>query len=125
MAAALPLTGMAQQCVLQSACVFAGADELRFHVPTDSLAKGPHIERVKQVLAQSLGTAVKLTISVGEVPDGMSAHWHAEQDKKALQASAEQTIDQDPFVQSLITSFGAQIVPGSVKPVSTQESTHS
>lgn len=125
MAAALPLTGMAQQCVLQSACVSATADELRLQVPTDALAKGPHVERVKQVLAQSLGREVKLTISVGEVAEGMSAHWQAEQDQKALQSAAEQTIEQDPFVQSLIAAFGAQIVPGSVKPVSDQQSTHS
>ena len=125
MAAALPLTGMAQQCVLQSACVLATAEELRLQVPTDALAKGPHVERVKQVLTQTLGRKVKLTISVGEVAEGMSAHWQAEQNQKALQLAAEQTIEQDPFVQSLIASFGAQIVPGSVKPVSDQPSTHS
>lgn len=121
LAAQLPLTGMAQQCVLQSACLHASADELRLLVPTDALAKGPHLERVKQVLTQSFGAAVKLTISVGEVPAGMSAHWQAEQDQQARQQAAEQTLDRDPFVQSLIASFGAKIVPGSVKPVTAQE----
>jgi len=122
LAAQLPLTGMAQQCVLQAACLHASADELRLLVPTEALAKGPHLERVKQVLTQSFGAAVKLTVSVGEVPAGMSAHWQAEQDQQARQQAAEQTLDQDPFVQSLIASFGANIVPGSVKPVTAQES---
>lgn len=121
LAAQLPLTGMAQQCVLQAACLHASADELRLLVPTDALAKGPHLERVKQVLTQSFGAAVKLTVSVGEVPAGMSAHWQAEQDQQARQQAAEQTLDRDPFVQSLIASFDAKIVPGSVKPVTAQE----
>jgi len=121
LAAELPLTGMAQQCVRQSACLGASADELRLVVPTDSLAQGPHLDRVKQVIAQRFGAAVKLTVTVGDVPEGMSAHWVAEQAEKQRQALAVQTMNQDPFVQSLIQSFDARIVPGSIKPVSSPE----
>jgi len=121
LAAELPLTGMAQQCVRQSACLGASADELRLVVPTDSLAQGPHLDRVKQVIAQRFGAAVKLTVTVGDVPEGMSAHWVAEQAEKKRQALAVQTMNQDPFVQSLIQSFDARIVPGSIKPVSSPE----
>jgi DNA polymerase III subunit gamma/tau len=117
LAAQMPLSGMAQQFVLQAACLGFSGDELRLLVPTDALAKGPHLERVKQVLTQSLGAEVKLTVSVGEVAAGLSAQWFAQEAEKARLVAAVQTLDEDPFVQALIRSFGAQIVPGSVKPV--------
>jgi len=117
-AAEMPLSGMAQQCVLQAACLDFSDNELRLVVPTDALAKGPHLDRVKQVLTQSFGAEVKLTISVGEVGPGLSAQWFAQEAEKARLATAVQTLDEDPFVQALIHSFGAQIVPGSIKPVS-------
>jgi len=118
LAAEMPLSGMAQQCVLQAACLDFSGNELRLVVPTDALAKGPHLDRVKQVLTQRFGAEVKLTISVGEVGPGLSAQWFAQEAEKARLATAVQTLDEDPFVQALIHSFGAQIVPGSIKPVS-------
>ncbi len=117
LAAEMPLSGMAQQCVLQAACLGLSGDELRLLVPTDALAKGPHLDRVRQVLAQSFGAEVKLTVSVGEVAAGLSAHWFAQEAEKARLAAAVQTLDEDPFVQALIQSFGAQIIPGSIKSV--------
>lgn len=117
LAAELPLSGMAQQCVLQAACLGFSNDELRLIVPTDALAKGPHLDRIRQVLAQRYGAEVKLTVIVGEVGAGLSAQWFAEEAEKARLAAAVQTLDEDPFVQALIQSFGAQIVPGSIKPV--------
>jgi len=113
----MPLSGMAQQCVLQAACLGFSGDELRLLVPTDALAKGPHLDRVRQVLTQSFGAEVKLTVSVGEVAAGLSAQWFAQEVEKARLAAAVQTLDEDPFVQALIQSFGAQIVPGSIKSV--------
>ena len=117
LAAELPLSGMAQQCVLQAACLGFSNDELRLIVPTDALAKGPHLDRIRQVLAQRFCAEVKLTVIVGEVGAGLSAQWFAEEAEKARLAAAVQTLDEDPFVQALIQSFGAQIVPGSIKPV--------
>jgi DNA polymerase-3 subunit gamma/tau len=35
----------------------------------------------------------------------------------ALQRVAEQGMQSDPFIQTLMREFGATIVPGSVKPV--------
>jgi DNA polymerase-3 subunit gamma/tau len=123
LAAKMPLSGMAQQCVLQAACLGFSGDELRLLVPTDALAKGPHLDRVRQVLAQSFGAEVKLTVSVGEVAAGLSAQWFAQEAEKARLAAAVQTLDDDPFVQALIQSFGAQIVSGSIKSVTSTPNT--
>jgi DNA polymerase-3 subunit gamma/tau len=123
LAAKMPLSGMAQQCVLQAACLGFSGDELRLLVPTDALAKGPHLDRVRQVLAQSFGAEVKLTVSVGEVGAGLSAQWFAQEAEKARLAAAVQTLDDDPFVQALIQSFGAQIVSGSIKSVTSTPNT--
>ncbi len=117
LAGEMPLSGMAQQCVLQAACLGFSGDELRLVVPTDALAKGPHLERVRQALTHRFGAEVKLTVSVGEVAAGLSAQWFAQEAEKARLAAAVQALDEDPFVQALIHSFGAQIVPGSIKPV--------
>ena len=123
LAAKMPLSGMAQQCVLQAACLGFSGDELRLLVPTDALAKGPHLDRVRQVLAQSFGAEVKLTVSVGEVAAGLSAQWFAQEAEKARLAAAVQTLNDDPFVQALIQSFGAQIVSGSIKSVTSTPNT--
>jgi len=46
-----------------------------------------------------------------------TAHAKAQADRAARQREAEQAMQSDPFVQTLMREFGATIVPGSIKPI--------
>jgi DNA polymerase-3 subunit gamma/tau len=58
---------------------------------------------------------VRLVTEIGTVTHTAHAESVAEQVRR--QQLAEQTLNEDPFVQTLIREFGATIVPGSIKPV--------
>ncbi|HET7866912.1 MAG TPA: hypothetical protein VFL86_21130, partial [Burkholderiaceae bacterium] len=54
---------------------------------------------------------------VGVVTDSPARRQAAAQAER--QRAAEEAIQGDPFVQAMMRDFGAKIVPGSIKPVST------
>ena len=117
-AAQLPVTGMAQQLATQSACLRAKGDEIVLQVSTEALAQGLHVDRLKQVLQEKVGSPVKLTISVGQLQEGSSAQMVADEKARQRQLQAQETVANDSFVKTLISEFGGQILPGSVKAVS-------
>jgi DNA polymerase III subunit gamma/tau len=121
-AANLPLTGLAQQLATQSACQSVTDQQITLQVKTEALAKGPHVERVQQVLGEALGRAVKLTVTVGDIAQGASAQMLADERARERQQQAEDVVQNDPFVRTLIESFDAQVVPGSVRSVSPDDS---
>jgi len=116
-AAQLPVTGMAQQLATQSACLRAKGDEIVLQVSTEALAQGLHVDRLKQVLQEKVGSPVKLTISVGQLQEGSSAQMVADEKARQRQLQAQETVANDSFVKTLISEFGGQILPGSVKAV--------
>jgi len=116
-AAQLPVTGMAQQLATQSACLRAKGDEIVLQVSTEALAQGLHVDRLIQVLQEKVGSPVKLTISVGQLLEGSSAQMVADEQARQRQLQAQQTVANDSFVKTLISEFGGQILPGSVKAV--------
>ncbi len=75
-------------------------------------------QRLQQALADYLDRDIHLEIQVGDTPAKVETPAKAvarEQDER--QQQAEQSIEQDSFVQAMKDSFNAEIVPGSVKPV--------
>jgi DNA polymerase-3 subunit gamma/tau len=46
-----------------------------------------------------------------------TANAQAVAEREARQRQAEESMQSDPFVQTLMREFGATIVPGSIKPV--------
>ncbi|MDP4589701.1 MAG: hypothetical protein NWS57_01290, partial [Burkholderiaceae bacterium] len=58
-----------------------------------------------------------VNITVGEFVTGVSAHKIDETNKQARQLQAEEMVAQDPFVQTLVRDFDAQVIPGSIQPV--------
>jgi DNA polymerase-3 subunit gamma/tau len=115
--ASLPLSGMALQLARQSECVSVQPNALSLRVPNQSLAQGPHAERLLVVLKQALGAEVDVDIAVGELVTGVSAHNIDEKAQQVRQLQAEESVAQDPFVQTLIRDFDAHVVPGSIQPV--------
>jgi len=119
LAEGLPLRGMAQQLARQTELVRWKQTEsgLQFHlrVPLDTLAAPANVEKLTEALMNRFECVVKLTTEVGVV--GQTASQHALEKQKNRQREAEEMIENDVYVQTLIREFGADIVPNSIKPI--------
>ena len=113
--AKLPLSGLASQLARQSECVGVAGKVISLRVPTRALTEGPHADRLRTVLTEYFGFPVQFQFEIA-AGQGHSAHALDLAEKEARQAAAEQSVHTDPFVQALVAEFGAQVVPGSVRP---------
>ena len=89
-------------------------DEMSYRSITASwFEHSPLIDIIKQLADKKI--KVVITTEIGAVSQTAHAASLAEQAER-LQL-AEQTLESDPFVQTLKREFGATIVPGSVRPI--------
>jgi DNA polymerase-3 subunit gamma/tau len=72
-------------------------------------------EKLAGAISQHFDRKIKLQFSVGGT--GNTPAKQISQEKAHAQASAENAIEEDSFVQALINDFGAQIIPNSIKPI--------
>ncbi|TFW06231.1 DNA polymerase III subunit gamma/tau, partial [Oxalobacteraceae bacterium OM1] len=118
LAAALPLRGVVQQLAQQSELLQCEATEnvvqIKLRIPLDTLRSAGSVEKLEQALGNHFGKTVRVDTEIGAVEQTANAAAMAE--REARQREAEQNINSDPFVQSLMREFGATIVPGSIKP---------
>jgi DNA polymerase-3 subunit gamma/tau len=114
----LSVTGLARQFVQQAELVSCsdqpGHVGCRFRVPIRQLTETAVTVKVQDALAQHFGKPFKIEAQVGETA-GRSAAAEDAVSAAKLQATAEQSIETDPLVQTLLHDFGGKIVPGSVK----------
>ncbi|MDR5854685.1 DNA polymerase III subunit gamma/tau [Caballeronia sp. LZ062] len=115
LAADLPLKGVAYQLAFNSELTACDAGSVTLTVAVPMYTDAAHVAKLKGALAEKLGRAVEVNVSVGPARRTAAALDAAERAKK--QQEAEQEIQRDPFVQSLIRDFGASIVQGSVRPL--------
>ena len=113
--AKLPLTGMAMQLARQSECVAVKGRAILLRVSNKALSEGVHAERLRVVLKEFFGQDVQVAFEIGVV-QGTSAHALDQAEQQSRQQDAEDSVQIDPFVQALVKDFGAQVVPGSVRP---------
>lgn len=73
-------------------------------------------EKLSGAIAQYFEKKIKLQFSVGGSGNNTPAK-QIMQEKAVAQANAETSIEQDAFVQALISDFGASIIPNSIKPI--------
>ena len=111
----LPLTGMAAQLARQSEIIRIQGRTICLRVPTRALAEGQHVERLRMLLAERLGAPLLLEFEIGE-GHGESAHAKDLARQQLRQRAAEEAVEQDPFVRSLLQDFDGRVVPGSVQP---------
>ena len=115
----LPLKGVAQQLATQSELL--GSEEagqvrmMKLRVPVETLLSAGSADKLAAALSDYFEKTVRLETEIGNVTRTAHAVSVAEQARR--QQLAEQTLNDDPFVQTLIREFGATIVPGSIKPV--------
>ena len=78
------------------------------------LANSAHQEKLKAALERTFGHPMILSFTTGattHTPAQLEAHT-----KHAREAEAKEVIENDPFVQGLISHLGASIIPGSIQP---------
>jgi DNA polymerase III subunit gamma/tau len=83
-----------------------------------SLAVEPMVSQMEERIGQALGERIRLRFvnhsqsdAAAETPAARAA-----QVRDSAQAAAEQSIADDPVVQSMKREFGARVVPQSIKP---------
>ena len=115
----LPLKGVAQQLATQSELLGSEETEqvrlIKLRVPVETLLSAGSADKLATALSSYFAKTVRLETEIGNVTRTAHAESVAEQARR--QQLAEQTLNDDPFVQALIREFGATIVPGSIKPV--------
>jgi DNA polymerase-3 subunit gamma/tau len=72
-------------------------------------------EKLTSVISEHFGKKTKLQFSIGG--SGNTPAKQITVEKAQKQATAEQSIEQDVFVQALINEFDASIVHNSIKPI--------
>ncbi|RDU95359.1 DNA polymerase III subunit gamma/tau [Trinickia dinghuensis] len=116
LAGSLGLTGVAHQLAFNSELTELDGDAFALSVPVPQYADAAQVAKLKAALAEKLGKNIDVRVTVG--PARRTAAVLEAAARAERQREAEREIGADPFVQSLIREFGANIVPGSVKPVS-------
>ena len=118
MGAAGSIVALVRELAMQAQCI--GIDESaspprwRLRVERETLRAPAQCEKLQAALGEMLGREVRLETEAGVVGDTPARRESAERARR--QAEAEQTIQNDPLVQALMTQYKtARIVPGSVK----------
>jgi DNA polymerase III subunit gamma/tau len=110
------ITALVRELALQSQLVARDPDHWMLRVERESLNQLSSRDRLRSAL-HAVGHTVNLSVEVGVVTDSPARRQSAAQAER--QRAAEEVIHGDPFVQAMMRDFGAKIVPGSIKPVST------
>ena len=113
--AAESINALVRELALQSQLIGRDTGQWQIRIESESLNQGPARERLQTAL-QSLGHTVKLVVEIGKVTDSPAMRNAAALAEK--QRAAEDLIQSDPLVQNMIQEFGAKIVPGSIKLIS-------
>ncbi|WP_426661203.1 DNA polymerase III subunit gamma/tau [Rhodanobacter aciditrophus] len=86
-----------------------------------SMAVEPMVSQMEERISGALGERIKLRfVDIDKSAASATPAARATQARNEAQAAAEQSIEDDPFVQSMKRDFGARVVPQSVKPLNSQ-----
>ena len=111
--AAEAITALVRELALQSQLVARDHDHWLLRVERESLNQPTARERLRAAL-EGGGYTRQISIEMGVVSDSparRNAYAAAQR-----QRQAEEIVQSDPRVQSLLRDFGGKIVPGSIKP---------
>lgn len=119
LAADLPLRGVAQQLAFQTElieCVAQGnVATFRLRVPIDTLRASGNSEKLCAAVQERF-PALKVALETEIGPVWYTASAEAQAHREACLRTAEETVAGDAFVQGMIRTFDAFVVPGSIKP---------
>lgn len=106
------IQSLARELALQAQLVARDADAWLLRIERESLQAGQSKDKLQAALAES-GHPVGLTIEMGRVSDSPAKRMA--QAARERQIENQQLIEQDPYVQQLMRSYDAKIVPGSIQ----------
>ena len=116
----LPVRGVIQQLAQQSElleCERQGdVTCMHLQVAIETLRAPGTVEKLAAALSTHFSGIIRVETRLGAVQHSANLTLQAERAER--QRQAEQSMQEDPFVQTLMREFGASIVPGSIKPVS-------
>ncbi|MBC3805908.1 DNA polymerase III subunit gamma/tau [Undibacterium seohonense] len=122
LAASLPVRGVAQQLAQQSelrhCAVNGNAIQFKLCVPLQTLLSAGSGEKLSAALNErfaEFGREIRIDFEIGAVEQTANAQAVAERAERQVQA--EQAIQSDGFVQTLMREFGASILTGSIRPI--------
>ena len=110
---------LVRELAMQAQCLSIDENSLpvlwRLRVEREMLRAPAQVEKLQAALGELLNAAVRIEVEPGAAVDSPAGR---EQAKRELaQREAEQVIENDPVVRSLLNQFkGSRIVPGSIKP---------
>ena len=108
--------GLPRALAQQSELAALDGSNWLLRVPNEQLTRAGSLDKLQAAVRQALGRDdVVLRVEVGEVTD--SATQREVRARARAQADAEAAIHGDALVQQLMHDLGAQIVPGSLKPM--------
>ena len=114
----IPIRGLARQLAQQTELVRyameGGELDLLLRSPTSAICTVSAISKLSEWLAGHFGCTVKIRTEIGKAEN--TANRDAREAEAARQQQAEAAMGNDPYIQSLVSGFGAQIVEGSIKP---------
>ncbi len=111
--AAEAITALVRELALQSQLVARDGGHWLLRVERESLNQPTARERLRAAL-EAAGHASQISVEVGVVIDSPARRNAAAAAER--QRRAEEIVQNDPYVQSLMRDYGARIVPGSIKP---------
>ena len=112
--AAEAITALVRELALQSQLVARDGAHWLLRVERESLNQPTARERLRAAL-EAAGYATQISVEVGRVIDSPARRNAAAAAER--QRLAEETVMNDPYVQTLMREHGAKIVPGSINPL--------
>lgn len=114
----LKLSGMARMLAQNCALEEFDGQRMRLSVPPEHkhLLDNTYQEKLRTTLREHFGKHLQVSIDVGTAAIDTPAR-QIHQEKVERQSQAEASIQNDPFVRDLMQSFGATIIPSTIKPV--------
>ncbi len=109
--------GLARTLALN--CELASFDDnnINLTVPESEkhLLDATYQDKLSAAIQQHFGRKIKLNLTAGGT--GNTPAKQILEEKAAVQSQAVSVIEQDPFVQALVSDFGAHVIPSSIKPI--------
>ncbi len=109
--------GLARTLALNCELTSFDDNNINLTVPESEkhLLDATYQDKLSAAIQQHFGRKIKLNLTAGGT--GNTPAKQIFEEKAAVQSQAVSAIEQDPFVQALVSDFGAHVIPSSIKPI--------
>jgi DNA polymerase-3 subunit gamma/tau len=113
----LPLKGMARMLAVHAAAEHLSPEAIALVVDEDheTCVSERTTRELEQALRAALNPALKLSVRIGHVA-APTPLMRMDERRSQAQAAAEHAAEHDPVMLGLKATFGARVIPGSVRP---------